>query len=121
MTLPMLETLRTESARVHLELFRRGSEADEERLPISRNGGTYYPVPYEFVYLRMRIANHSRELNLPLPYSITFELTRRSMQRAYSPVSGLDCGHRSRPGRSRDTRGCDVGHTDWAPRARRGT
>jgi hypothetical protein len=64
MTLPMLETLRTEPARVHLELFRRGSEADEERLPISRNGGTYYPVPYEFVYLRMRITNHSRELNL---------------------------------------------------------
>ena len=70
MTLPMLETLRTESARIHLELFRPDSEADEERLPISRNGGTYYPVPYEFVYLRMRITNLSCELNLPFPYPI---------------------------------------------------
>jgi hypothetical protein len=70
MTLPMLETLRTESARIHLELFRRGSEADEECLPISRNGGTYYPVPYEFVYLRMRITNLSREFILPLPYPV---------------------------------------------------
>lgn len=69
MTLPMLETLRTESARIHLELFRRGSEADEW-LPISRNGGTYYPVPYEFVYLRMRITNLSREFILPLPYPV---------------------------------------------------
>jgi hypothetical protein len=70
MTLPMLETLRTEPARIHLELFRRGSEADEERLPVSRSGGAYYPVPYEFVYLRMRITNLSRELNIPLPYPI---------------------------------------------------
>jgi hypothetical protein len=89
----MLETLRTESARIHLELFRRGSEADEERLPISRNGGTYYPVPYEFVYLRMRITNLSRELNLPC-IILSFGLTR-PLQHAYSPVSGLDCGHHS--------------------------
>ena len=93
MTLPMLETLRTEPARIHLELFRRSSEADEERLPISRNGGTYYPVPYEFVHLRMRITNLSRELNLPLPYPITFGL--RTLQHPYSPVSSFDCGHRS--------------------------
>jgi len=70
MTLPMLETLRTESARIHLELFRNGSDADVERLPISRNGGTYHPVPYEFVYLRMRITNLSRELDLPLLFPI---------------------------------------------------
>jgi hypothetical protein len=69
MTLPMLETLRTESARIHLELFSHG-EADEERLPISRTGGTYCPVPYEFVYLRMRITNLSREINPPLPFPI---------------------------------------------------
>ena len=70
MTLPMLETLRIESTRIHLELFSRGGGADEERLPISRNGGTYYPVPYEFVYVRMRITNLSREFNLPLQYPI---------------------------------------------------
>jgi hypothetical protein len=62
MTLPMLEILRTESARIHLGLFRRGSEGGEERIPILRTGGTYYPAPYEFVYLRICIANLSREL-----------------------------------------------------------
>ncbi len=75
MTLPMLETLRTESARIHLELFRRGSEADGELFPISRNGGTYYPASYEFVYLRMRFANLSREL-IPLCHIRSFELMR---------------------------------------------
>jgi len=61
MTLPMLETLRTESIRVHLQLFRRGGEAGEEHMPILRKGGTYYPASYEFVYLRMRITNLSRK------------------------------------------------------------
>ena len=78
MTLPMLETLRTESARIRLELFRRGSEADEERIPISRTGGTYNPAPYEFVYLLMRIANLSRELTF-LWHIQLFGLTKRSL------------------------------------------
>ena len=76
MTLPMLEILRTESARIRLELFRRGTEADEERIPISRTGGTYYPVPFEFVYLRMRIANLSREPTF-LGHIQPFRLTKR--------------------------------------------
>jgi len=58
-TLPMLETLRTEQVRIHLELFSRGGEGSEERLPVLREGGTYYPPPYEFVYLRARISNLS--------------------------------------------------------------
>jgi hypothetical protein len=94
MTLPMLETLRTESARIDLELFRRGGEADEERLPISRNGGTYYPLPYEFVYLGMRITNLSREFDLPLLVR-SFWADEETTQHVYSPVSGFDCGHRS--------------------------
>jgi trafficking protein particle complex subunit 9 len=61
MTLHMLETLRTEFARIHLELFQDGGETGEERLSVLRKGGTYYPAPYEFVYLRMRIANLSRK------------------------------------------------------------
>lgn len=61
MTLPMLETLRTESVRIHLELSRRGGEADEGRVPISRKGGTYYPAPYEFVCLQIRFVNLSRK------------------------------------------------------------
>jgi hypothetical protein len=61
MTLPMLETLRTEPVRIHLELSSRRGEADEGRMPILRKGGTYYPAPYEFVFLRMRFVNLSRK------------------------------------------------------------
>jgi hypothetical protein len=57
----MLETLRTEQVRIHLELFSRGGEGTEERSPVLREGGTYYPPPYEFVYLRTRISNLSRK------------------------------------------------------------
>jgi hypothetical protein len=62
MTLPMLEILRTEAVRIRLELFRRGGEAGDEHMPILRRGSTYYPAPYEFVYLRMCVANLSRKL-----------------------------------------------------------
>lgn len=65
MTLPMLETLRTESVRIHLGLSRHGGEADEDRMPISQKGGTYYPTPYEFVCLRIRFVNLSRK---PTPF-----------------------------------------------------
>lgn len=72
----MLETLRTEFARIHLELFRDGG--GEERLSVPRKGGTYYPAPYEFVYLRMRIANLSRKQ----PHSAfrIFRLTKRMIK-----------------------------------------
>jgi hypothetical protein len=60
MTLHMLETLRTEFARIHLELFQNGGET-QERLSVVRKGGTYYSAPYEFVYLRIRVANLSRK------------------------------------------------------------
>ncbi|KAI9507373.1 transport protein Trs120 or TRAPPC9 TRAPP II complex subunit-domain-containing protein [Russula earlei] len=58
-TLPMLETLRTDSAHIHLELFCRDDKAAEGRLLIPRKGGAYYPVPYDFVYLRIRVTNLS--------------------------------------------------------------
>jgi hypothetical protein len=61
MTLHMLESLRTEFARIHLELFRNGGETGQERLPVVRKGGTYYSAPYEFIYLWMRISNLSRK------------------------------------------------------------
>ena len=59
MTLPMLATLRTESVRIRLELYRRGNETSEERLSVMHKYGTYHPAPYQFVYLRARIANLS--------------------------------------------------------------
>ena len=55
----MLATLRTELVRIHLELYRRGKK--EDRLSIMRTGGTCHPAPYQFVYLRVRIANMSRK------------------------------------------------------------
>lgn len=57
----MLATLRTEPVRIHLELYRRCNEAseEEERLSVMRKNGTYHPAPYQFVYLRVRIANLS--------------------------------------------------------------
>jgi hypothetical protein len=64
MTLPMLEMLRTEAVRICIELLRRGGEAGEEHMPVLRKGSTYYPAPYEFVYLRMHVANLSRK---PIP------------------------------------------------------
>jgi len=88
-TLPMLETLRTESARIHLELFRRSSEADEELLPISRNGGTYYPASYEIVYLRMRIANLSLQ-SLVLTADIVVDPADHAIQEG--TTSGIPVG-----------------------------
>ncbi|KAH9009241.1 transport protein Trs120 or TRAPPC9 TRAPP II complex subunit-domain-containing protein [Lactarius pseudohatsudake] len=70
MTLPMLATLRTESIRIHLELYRRGSETSEERISVMRTNGTYHPAPYQFVYLRVRIANLSFQ-----PLVLTADIT----------------------------------------------
>lgn len=61
----MLETLRTEAVRIRLELFHRGGEGGKEHMPVLRRGSAYYPAPYEFVYLRMRVANLSRK---PTPH-----------------------------------------------------
>ncbi len=56
----MLATLRTESVRIRLELYHRGNEtSEEERLSVMHKNGTYHPAPYQFVYLRARIANLS--------------------------------------------------------------
>ncbi|KAI9466349.1 TRAPP II complex [Lactarius psammicola] len=60
MTLPMLATLRTESVRIQLELYRHGNDtSEEERSSVMRKDGTYHPAPYQFVYLRARIVNLS--------------------------------------------------------------
>ena len=72
MTLPMLATLRTELVRIHIELYRRGNETSkEDRLSVMRTDGTCHPAPYQFVYLRVRIANLSRK-----PYLRHFHFDR---------------------------------------------
>lgn len=56
MTLPMLETLRTETASIHLSLHRRdGSDST----PVAVNATKYYPTYCEFVYLRTKVTNLS--------------------------------------------------------------
>ena len=68
----MLATLRTELVRIHIELYRRGNETSkEDRLSVMRTDGTCHPAPYQFVYLRVRIANLSRK-----PFPRHFHLDR---------------------------------------------
>jgi len=56
MTLPMLETLRTETASIVMSLHR---QEDPDKLPITSTGGKYHPPSSEFVYLRTKVTNLS--------------------------------------------------------------
>ncbi|KAJ7449836.1 TRAPP II complex [Mycena latifolia] len=56
MTLPMLETLRTETASIHMSLH---CNQDLEGTSVILNGGRYYPHPNEFVYMRTKVTNFS--------------------------------------------------------------
>ncbi|KAF8212193.1 TRAPP II complex [Mycena galopus ATCC 62051] len=56
MTLPMLETLRTETASIALSLHRlEGSD----KVPANSTNGKYHPPSSEFVYLRTKVTNLS--------------------------------------------------------------
>ena len=61
LTYPMLECLRTETARVGMSLWLR---EDEEWRELPRRDGKFMPPPNEFVYVRAEIANTSREYRL---------------------------------------------------------
>lgn len=62
MTLPMLETLRTETARVKMSLVRYdNSENGLVQDAIVHKAGKYMPRPNEFVYLQTRVINLSRQ------------------------------------------------------------
>ncbi|KAJ7343441.1 TRAPP II complex [Mycena albidolilacea] len=56
MTLPMLETLRTETASIAMSLHRRESSGN---IPVTLTGGKYHPPSSEFVYLRTKVTNLS--------------------------------------------------------------
>ncbi|KAH9951944.1 TRAPP II complex [Amylocystis lapponica] len=56
MTLPMLEVLRTETARVHMALFHY---EDKNPRQVNESSGKFTPPPFEFVYLRTRVTNLS--------------------------------------------------------------
>lgn len=70
LTLPMLEALRTETARVEMSLL----SYDEDRtvpVPIDPSGSKSLPPPHEFVYLQTRVTNLSAsELVLTLTLSL---------------------------------------------------
>jgi trafficking protein particle complex subunit 9 len=62
LTLPMLETLRTETARVQTSLVRYESSSEGRTLqPVPKRGDKYLPPLNEFVYLGIKVTNLSCE------------------------------------------------------------
>ncbi|KZV62838.1 hypothetical protein PENSPDRAFT_641660 [Peniophora sp. CONT] len=66
LTYPMLECLRTETARVGLSLWLR---EDDEWTELPRRDGRFMPPPNEFVYVRLEAENKS-----PQPLALTLDL-----------------------------------------------
>jgi hypothetical protein len=60
MTLPMLETIRTETARVTMSLVEYDGDSGLTEKAIIQKGGKYLPRPNEFVYVQTRVINLSR-------------------------------------------------------------
>ncbi|KAJ7063346.1 TRAPP II complex [Mycena amicta] len=90
MTLPMLETLRTETASIYMSLHRQ--EAGKK--PVTLNVGKYYPPFSEFLYLRTKVTNLSLtslvftvDFDLQSSQDIIFEGLVREV-----PVGRLDSG-----------------------------
>jgi hypothetical protein len=71
MTMPMLETLRIETARVHLSLVRYSQSDVEEVVPLHPTG-KYCPKPNEFVSLRLKATNMSRKYLASIVYRTSF-------------------------------------------------
>ncbi|KAI0670282.1 TRAPP II complex [Trametes maxima] len=59
MTMPMLEALRVETARVRMVLVSYDDEGNELPVPVDPPGSKYLPPPSEFVYLKTSITNLS--------------------------------------------------------------
>jgi trafficking protein particle complex subunit 9 len=65
MTFPMLETIRTETARVKMSLVRYDSSDNGlVESAVAHKSGKYMPCPNEFVYLRTQVINLSRQCSL---------------------------------------------------------
>ncbi|KAF8163323.1 TRAPP II complex [Crassisporium funariophilum] len=67
MTLPMLETLRLEIAKISMSLDFGDASSENE---ILRNGARHYPKPNEFVYLRTKVTNQSAS---PVVFTLDLE------------------------------------------------
>ncbi|KAF7323014.1 hypothetical protein HMN09_00081100 [Mycena chlorophos] len=66
MTLPMLETLRTETASITMSLHRQ-----TDKSPVTLNVGKYYPPYCEFLFLRTKVTNLSLS---SLVFTVDFDL-----------------------------------------------
>jgi len=64
MTLPMLETIRTETARVKMSLVRYSGEDGSVEETIPHKGSKFMPCPSEFIYLQAQVINLSRQCSL---------------------------------------------------------
>ncbi|TBU35870.1 TRAPP II complex [Dichomitus squalens] len=71
MTLPMLEALRVETARVRMTLVTYDEEGSAHPVPVDPTGTKYLPLPNEFVYLRTSLTNLSPS---DLVLTLTLEL-----------------------------------------------
>ncbi|KAF7294900.1 hypothetical protein MIND_01027900 [Mycena indigotica] len=67
MTLPMLETLRTETASISMSLHHQ----DTDKKPLAPHLGKYHPPYCEFIYLRTKVTNHSLT---SLVFTLDFDL-----------------------------------------------
>ncbi|KAI0362223.1 hypothetical protein OH77DRAFT_1416447 [Trametes cingulata] len=72
MTLPMLEALRVETARVRMTLVRYDEEGNAQQVPVDPPGSKFLPTSNEFVYLRTSITNLSPS-ELVLTLNLTLE------------------------------------------------
>ncbi|KAI0636866.1 TRAPP II complex [Trametes polyzona] len=72
MTMPMLEALRVETARVRMTLVRYDEDGNAQDVPVDPPGTKYLPPPNEFVYLRTSITNLSPS-ELILTLNLTLE------------------------------------------------
>ncbi|CCM02371.1 uncharacterized protein FIBRA_04466 [Fibroporia radiculosa] len=70
MTLPMLETLRTETVRVQMSLFYRDEDGVSKDVAVDPTRSKYFASPNEFMYLRIKVVNMS-----PLELVLTLNLT----------------------------------------------
>lgn len=70
LTQPMLNTLRTEQARLHLSLW-CDDDLSGELKPVSARAGIYQPPLNELIYLRMKVTNLSK---LPRTFTVTLTL-----------------------------------------------
>ncbi|OBZ75570.1 hypothetical protein A0H81_04217 [Grifola frondosa] len=72
MTLPMLEALRVETARVHMSLVSYDEVQSATPVTVAQAGGKFLPPPNEFVYLRTKVTNLSSS-ELILTLNLTLE------------------------------------------------